>query len=215
MLHTESPSLAELNQKLVSFADHAAMEADRRLTQSGRAELPLGDMGHRFDLDIYDNKTLWNVATGMIAERLNEWDLDFDMDKNTLVLVDYDVQSIIETCEKKIPFDPLIAPSDRQWGVRRVGGIDELLAKFEHGNWSARTGFVLDDLAFVQQLNGGDEWLSLKRDDNGWHSFDSISFGHMIVRDGMDSCREYLEYLAAAPAHELIFPSEPTLTQTM
>jgi hypothetical protein len=136
-------------------------------------------------------------------------------DKNSLVLVDDDIQNIIEICKEKIPFDPLVAPSDRHWGVRRVGDIDELLTKFEHGNWSARTGFVLDDLAFVQQLNGGDEWLSLKRDEESWHSFDSISFGHMIDRDGMDSCREYLEYLATTPAHELLFPSEPALTQTM
>lgn len=210
-----SQTLAELNQKLMTFAKHAAMEADRRLAQEGRAELPLGDMGHRFDLDIYDNKTLWDTAASMVAEHLNAWDLEFDIDKNMLVLVDYDVQNIIGVCEKKIPFDPLVAPSDQRWGVRRVGGMDELLDKFEHETWSARTGFVLDDLAFVQQIDGGDEWLSLKRDGDTWHSFDSISFGHMIEQSDVDYCRGHLEYLAAAPAHVLIPPSEPTLTPTM
>ena len=32
---------------------------------------------------------------------------------------------------------------------------------FEHGNWSIRQGVVYQDLFFCNQVNGGDEWLSL------------------------------------------------------
>ncbi|MDL2234110.1 hypothetical protein LJC63_11120, partial [Ruminococcaceae bacterium OttesenSCG-928-L11] len=199
-----SPALAEINQKLMTFAEHAAMEVDRQLSQTGRAELPLADMSHRFDLDLYDNKTMWDTASRMVAERLDEWDLDFEVDKNMFVAVDYDIQNIIETCKNRIPFDPLVAPSDQEWGVRRVANTQELLEKFEHGNWSVRTGFVLGDLAFIEQIGGGDEWLSLKHDGDTWHRFDSISFGHMIEQSDIDYCRGHLEYLATAPANELL-----------
>ncbi|MDL2232069.1 DUF6329 domain-containing protein [Ruminococcaceae bacterium OttesenSCG-928-L11] len=91
-----SQTLVELNQKLMTFADHAAMEADQLLSQSGRAELPLADMSHRFDLDLYDNKTMWDTASRMVADHLNEWDLDFAVDKNMFVAVDYDIQNILK-----------------------------------------------------------------------------------------------------------------------
>ncbi|MDL2232070.1 hypothetical protein LJC63_00630 [Ruminococcaceae bacterium OttesenSCG-928-L11] len=79
--------------------------------------------------------------------------------------------------------------------MRRVDSIDELLEKFEHGNWSVRTGFLLGDLAFVEQVSGGNEWLTLCREEQGWRSFESISFCNMIENDGTDYCREYLSNL--------------------
>lgn len=210
-----SQSLRELNQKLNTFADFAAKEADRQLTQHGRAELPLGDMGHAFGLDIYDNKTLWNTVTNMTAERLIKWELDFDVAKNMLLLTDYDVLHLIEACEQRIPFDPLVAPSDQQWGIRRVADSEELVQKFEHGNWAARTGFVLDDLAFVEQVGGGNEWLALRRDEQVWQTFESISFGHMIEKNGTEHCREYIFNLQNEQKSEPYQSMEPGLTPMM
>lgn len=59
--------------------------------------------------------------------------------------------------------------------------LEELRSAFAHGNWSIRRGFLYDDLVFVQQVDGGDEWWTLKRvADNGdagdWLAFESWSF---------------------------------------
>lgn len=35
--------------------------------------------------------------------------------------------------------------------------MESLASFFEHGNWAIRQGIVFDDLAFIQQVNGGDE----------------------------------------------------------
>jgi hypothetical protein len=65
-----------------------------------------------------------------------------------------------------------------------VSCIGELKAIMEHGNWAIRTAFVLGDLCFMQQVNGGDEWLTLKFfKEHGWVSFESISF-ELVIRDG-------------------------------
>lgn len=59
--------------------------------------------------------------------------------------------------------------------------LEDLRRAFAHGNWAIRQGFLYDDLAFVQQVDGGDEWWTLKRvADNGdisdWLAFESWTF---------------------------------------
>src|SRR6202042_1564420 len=36
----------------------------------------------------------------------------------------------------------------------------ELLEKFEHGNWSLGQAFYVGNLCFINQVDGGDEWLT-------------------------------------------------------
>lgn len=50
------------------------------------------------------------------------------------------------------------------------------------GNWAIRTGIVYDDLAFIQQVNGGDEWWTLKKAPDGWEAFESWTFGGILER---------------------------------
>lgn len=50
------------------------------------------------------------------------------------------------------------------------------------GNWVIRTGIVYDDLAFIQQVNGGDEWWTLKKAPDGWEAFESWTFGGILER---------------------------------
>jgi hypothetical protein len=62
-----------------------------------------------------------------------------------------------------------------------VGGVEGLREAFRQGNWAIRQGFLYDDLAFVNQVDGGDEWWTLKRvgRDGGasdWLDFESWSF---------------------------------------
>lgn len=87
--------------------------------------------------------------------------------------------------------------------------IDGLRGFFESGNWAIRQGVCYKDLAFVQQVNGGDEWWTLKKVDDGWLDFESITFGslvkdparfnHMIcsmVAASPELCR-HLDYLSS------------------
>lgn len=58
-----------------------------------------------------------------------------------------------------------------------------LKAFFEHGNWCIRSGVVYKGLAFINQINGGDEWWTLKNFGGRWVAFESITF-RLIIKDG-------------------------------
>ena len=45
----------------------------------------------------------------------------------------------------------------------RTDSVDRLREALGSGNWAIRQGFCYRDLAFIQQVNGGDEWWTLKR----------------------------------------------------
>ena len=121
-----------------------------------------------------------------------------------------DFADLITACESRVRPAPHEYPaSDYPWGIRAVDSVDELIGQFRHGNWSVRTGFVLGDLAFVEQISGGNEWLALKKDAGEWKSFDSISFYTMLEQGGADSCAAYIRRLQETPWHDLKYPSEP------
>ena len=94
----------------------------------------------------------------------------------------------------------------------KTSSVEELRSFFAHGNWALRQGIVYEDLAFVQQVDGGDEWWTLKRDGSGWVDFESWSFGR-IARDperfahavecmhraSVEQCKR-LEYMEAVPS---------------
>ena len=54
--------------------------------------------------------------------------------------------------------------------------VDRLREALGSGNWAIRQGFCYRDLAFIQQVNGGDEWWTLKQDGETWVPFESFSF---------------------------------------
>jgi hypothetical protein len=58
--------------------------------------------------------------------------------------------------------------------------VAELMEKLKQGNWSLGTAFTLGTLCFIQQDNGGDEWLTIKED----VPFESMSCGWMIKKRG-------------------------------
>ncbi len=65
----------------------------------------------------------------------------------------------------------------------RCFSMDDLADFFNAGNWAIRQGVVYGDLAFIQQVNGGDEWWTLKQDAEGsWVPFESVSF-ERIAKD--------------------------------
>jgi hypothetical protein len=58
----------------------------------------------------------------------------------------------------------------------------ELIKELEHGNWSTGQGFYYKNMAFINQVNGGDEWLVIRDD----IKFESWSCGSVIRRSGPD-----------------------------
>jgi hypothetical protein len=56
-------------------------------------------------------------------------------------------------------------------------GYDTLEARFAHGNWSLGNAFYLGNLCFIQQVDGGDEWLGIKEN----VAFESASCAAMIA----------------------------------
>jgi len=57
--------------------------------------------------------------------------------------------------------------------------LEELKRNFIHGNWILGQAFCFDSLCFIQQVNGGDEWLTIKED----VAFESMTM-HLIIKSG-------------------------------
>ena len=96
----------------------------------------------------------------------------------------------------------------------RTDSVDRLREALGSGNWAIRQGFCYRDLAFIQLVNGGDEWWTLKRTDSGWLAFESWSFGRIVQeperfshaiecmhRATPEQCKR-LEYMEAVPSIE-------------
>ena len=54
--------------------------------------------------------------------------------------------------------------------------VTELEERIGHGNWAVGTAFYYRDLCFIQQVEGGDEWLTIRHG----IGFESITFGPII-----------------------------------
>lgn len=94
--------------------------------------------------------------------------------------------------------------------------LDELRDFFAHGNWAIRQGVAYKDLAFVQQVNGGDEWWTLKQVDDGWMSFENITFGGM-VKDPESFNHMICSMVASSPqiCHDLDYLAPQELTDKL
>lgn len=69
----------------------------------------------------------------------------------------------------------------------------ELKEKLEHGNWAVGVAFYFRDLCFINQDDGGDEWLTIRYG----IAFESISWSLVIERGGF--FRVLLRLLEATP----------------
>lgn len=67
-------------------------------------------------------------------------------------------------------------PFDRR-SFFEAADLDALEERLEHGNWSLGQAFHLGELCFINQVNGGDEWLTIRRN----LAFESISAEPMIA----------------------------------
>jgi hypothetical protein len=62
--------------------------------------------------------------------------------------------------------------------LKKCENLEQLEYFFRQGNWCLGQGFYYRNLCFINQLNGGDEWLTIKDD----YDFESVTFGCMIER---------------------------------
>lgn len=85
------------------------------------------------------------------------------------------------------------------YAFARTNSMDDLREFFAHGNWAIRQGVLFHDLAFIQQEDGGDEWWTLKRlDDGEWLDFESWSFGG-VARDAAEFSSAIVSMEMASP----------------
>ena len=79
----------------------------------------------------------------------------------------------------------------------KAGSVEELRGFFAHGNWALRQGIVYEDLAFVQQVDGGDEWWTLKRTDSGWLAFERLEYMEAVpsIEDAARRARDSIQQL--------------------
>jgi len=69
--------------------------------------------------------------------------------------------------------------------------IEELEKQIEHGNWCLGQAFFYKNLCFINQVDGGDEWLTIKDD----YAFESYTFARIIKRGAFE--KEINKLLAA------------------
>jgi len=89
--------------------------------------------------------------------------------------------------------------SDYPYVLERYDDVDMLERFFAHGNWAIRAAVQHHDLIFVNQVNGGDEWWTIKIDGDSLVAFESITFCGMI-RDG--EFRSYIQRLRNATVEQ-------------
>jgi hypothetical protein len=95
--------------------------------------------------------------------------------------------------------DGFCCEHDYPYSLERYDDVDMLERFFAHGNWSIRAAVQHHDLIFVNQVNGGDEWWTLKIDGDQLVPFESITFCHTIARGEF---RSYIQRLRDATVEQ-------------
>jgi hypothetical protein len=77
--------------------------------------------------------------------------------------------------------------------------LDYLIQMFEHGNFCVGQGFYYKDLCFINCVDGGDEWRTIRRD----KPFETISCGRLIRKRGTEYFKRLVNTYLAASDEEL------------
>jgi hypothetical protein len=114
---------------------------------------------------------------------------------------DFDAKNLMETWEAIGLVNPWIAqandPAFSKYLLKRVSTLRELELLFEHGNWCLGQGFYFQNLCFINQIDGGDEWLTIKDD----YAFESITFRGIIKKGEFEA---YVQRLLNATKEQCI-----------
>lgn len=75
-----------------------------------------------------------------------------------------------------------------------IDDLRELERFFKNGNWCLGEAVIFGDLCFINQINGGDEWLTIKKFPSGEiKAFESISFIPFVERSEFKALVEKLQ----------------------
>ena len=98
--------------------------------------------------------------------------------------------------------DPYLE-ADSPYSFVRANDIETLELFFGQSNWAIRQGVVYEGLAFINQINGGDEWWTLKFDEEcgKWIAFESITM-HCFIEGG--GFKDLVERLLNATVSECL-----------
>lgn len=98
-------------------------------------------------------------------------------------------KKLIEKCQENYwlkdngaLFQDGLDESDYPYSFIRVERRLDLINYLESAGWAIRNGFVYDDMAFIQQVNGGDEYWTLIKHEGNWYDFESVTFRTSIER---------------------------------
>jgi len=102
---------------------------------------------------------------------------------------DFDAKDLIEIWEAIGLGNPWIAevndPPFSKYMLVRVNTLHQLELIFQYGNWSLGQGYYFKNLCFINQIDGGDEWLTIKEN----YALESITFKKIIEKG------EFVPYL--------------------
>lgn len=114
---------------------------------------------------------------------------------------DFDAKDLIETWEALGLVNPWIAeandPPFSKHMLVRINTLRNLELMIQYGNWCLGQGFYFKNLCFINQIDGGDEWLTIKDD----YAFESVTFSRIIKNGEFD---EYVQRLLNATKKQCI-----------
>lgn len=91
-------------------------------------------------------------------------------------------------------------PEFRRDAFVECKSIDYLINRMEHGNWCLGTAFFYRDICFINQDDGGSEWLVIRKG----IVFESWSIGHVLKeRNGKTRFKDTLNRMLAASDTQL------------
>ena len=108
------------------------------------------------------------------------------------------IAALQKACENtNFAYDTEYPLSQYPWAFKEVESTEELLMHLNE-DYAIRNGFLYRNLAMVQQINGGDEWLTLRLDEKTkeYTPIESISFSLMQSKYPKEKMTAYLHQLA-------------------
>lgn len=114
---------------------------------------------------------------------------------------DFEAKELIEIWESIGLANPWIKdatdPAFSKFMLIRVANLKDLKSIFQHGNWCLGQGFHFQNLCFINQIDGGDEWLTIKDD----YAFESVTFQKIIETGQFET---YIQRLLKASKNDCI-----------
>lgn len=94
--------------------------------------------------------------------------------------------------------DNPFAEDDYQYCYYECKTLEELKQVFLYGNWAIRQCFTYKNLAFINQVNAGDEWWTVKKFEDGrLLSFESVTF-QAVIQHGEGYFEDYINQMLKA-----------------